>query len=622
MTTTTAPSAAPVKPAPPAKPADDEILGKAYDAHIVRRLLSYLRPYRRNLAVALVLMALATAANVSGPYFVKVALDNGVEAGNAGVLSQAVFGYAIAAGVLWLGTYLRVRIMAVTGQNVIFDLRRQMFDHLQALSLGFYSRYAVGRLVSRMVNDVSVLREMIVWAMLGVIRDFFDLFGITLAMLALHWQLSLLSFLVLPLMIIATVIFRRRARDSYRQVRSAVGWVNAVLNENIVGVRVVQSFSREDHNFRVFAEDVNGNLLRTTNRAALISSIFFPTVDFIGSLSLGLAVWVGGLAVLGRFDPTFGTGSSILTPGTLVAFALYIDRFFDPIRDLSQRYNTFQATMASSERIFELLDTPIEVADAPGAADLPPIAGTVEFRNVGFRYEAGGLPVLADINLRVPPGQTVALVGETGAGKSTIVRLISRFYDASDGAVLIDGHDVRTVTQDSLRKQMGIVLQDPFLFSGSVKDNIRYGALDAPESAIIAAAQAVGAHDFIQALDQGYDTLVGEGGAILSGGQRQLISFARALLADPRILILDEATSSVDTQTERVIQTALQLLLKGRTAFVIAHRLSTITRADLIVVMDHGRIIERGTHAELLEARGRYYGLYTMAFAERPTRQV
>ncbi|MCC7362546.1 MAG: ABC transporter ATP-binding protein [Anaerolineales bacterium] len=614
MTTATAAA----KPAPPAKPADDEILGKAYDPHIVRRLLGYLRPYRRNLALALALMTVATAANVSGPYFVKIAFDNGIEAGNVGVLSQAVLGYLLAAGVLWVGTYLRVRIMAVTGQNVIFDLRRQMFDHLQALSLGFYSRYAVGRLVSRMVNDVSVLREMIVWAMLGVIRDFFDLAGITLAMLALHWQLSLLSFLVLPLMVIATEIFRRRARASYRQVRAAVGWVNAVLNENIVGVRVVQSFSREEHNFRVFAEDVNGNLLRTTNRAALIASVFFPTVDFIGSLSLGLAVWLGGLAVLGRFDASFGAGGPILTPGTLVAFALYIDRFFDPIRDLSQRYNTFQATMASSERIFELLDTPIDVADAPGAPALPPLTGRVEFRHVSFHYEKGGLPVLSDINLSVPPGQTVALVGETGAGKSSLVRLISRFYDVTAGAVLVDGHDVRAVTQDSLRRQMGVVLQDPFLFSGSVKDNIRYGALEATDEAIRAAAQAVGAHDFISALDQGYDTLVGEGGAILSGGQRQLISFARALLADPRILILDEATSSVDTQTERVIQTALQRLLRGRTAFVIAHRLSTITRADLILVMDHGRIIERGTHAQLLEARGRYFQLYTMAFAERP----
>jgi ATP-binding cassette subfamily B protein/subfamily B ATP-binding cassette protein MsbA len=616
MTTSTQTSTS-VKPAPPAKPAEDEILGKAYDPHIVRRLLTYLRPYRRNLVGALILMTVATVANVSGPYFVKIALDNGVAGRNPGVLTNAILGYALAAIILWVGTYFRVRIMATTGQNIIYDLRQQIFSHLQALSLGFYSRYAVGRLVSRMVNDVSVLREMIVWALLAVVRDLFDLVGITIAMFSLNWQLSALSFLVLPLMLIATELFRRRARQSYRQVRSAVGWVNAVLNENIVGVRVVQSFSREDHNYRVFAEDVNGNLLRTTNWASLITSIFFPTVDFIGSLALGLAVWVGGLALLGRIDLSFGTGGPALTAGTLVAFALYIDRFFDPIRDLSQRYNTFQATMASSERIFELLDTPVEVRDQPGAVDLPTVRGDITLDDVTFRYEPGGTPILDHVNLAIAAGQTVALVGQTGAGKSTLVRLISRFYDASEGAVRIDGHDVRAVTQNSLRRQMGIVLQDPFLFSGSVADNIRYGQLDASDAAVEEAARAVGAHEFIQALSQGYATLVGEGGAILSGGQRQLISFARALLADPRILILDEATSSVDTQTERIIQAALLRLLHGRTAVVIAHRLSTITRADLIVVMDHGRIVEAGTHTQLLEQRGRYFDLYTMAFTER-----
>ncbi|MGH2524931.1 MAG: ABC transporter ATP-binding protein, partial [Anaerolineales bacterium] len=356
---------------------------------------------------------------------------------------------------MWLGTFLRVRIMAVTGQSVIYDLRRQMFDHLQALSLGFFSRYAVGRLVSRMVNDVSVLREMVVWAMLAVARDLFDLVGITVAMLALNLQLSLLSFLFLPLMAIATAIFRRRARESYRQVRSAIGWVNAVLSENIVGVRVVQSFSREEHNLRVFAEDVNGHHLRVNNRAALITSIFFPSVDFIGSLALGLVIWVGGLAVLGQGGQTQDLPLRGLTAGTLVAFALYIDRFFDPIRSLSQRYNTFQATMASSERIFELLDTPIEVKDEPGAMEMPPIRGRVEFRDVTFRYEAEGAPVLERINLNVEPGQTVALVGETGAGKSTLVKLVSRFYDVTEGAVLIDGIDVRRVAQNSLRRQMG-----------------------------------------------------------------------------------------------------------------------------------------------------------------------
>jgi ATP-binding cassette subfamily B protein/subfamily B ATP-binding cassette protein MsbA len=311
-----------------------------------------------------------------------------------------------------------------------------------------------------------------------------------------------------------------------------------------------------------------------------------------------------------------------LTAGTLVAFALYIDRFFDPIRDLSQRYNTLQATMASSERIFELLDTPVEVQDQPGAVEMPPIRGAIEFRDVSFHYEKDGGPILDHLNLSVAAGQTVALVGETGAGKSTLVKLLSRFYDVTEGAVVIDGYDVRRVTQNSLRRQMGIVLQDPFLFSGTVAENIRYGSLDAPDSAVEDAARAVGAHEFIMALDDGYDTKVGEGGAILSGGQRQLISFARALLADPRILILDEATSSVDTQTERVIQAALQRLLRGRTAFVIAHRLSTITRASQIVVMDHGRIVETGTHAELLEKHGRYFELYTMAFAEGPRKGV
>jgi ATP-binding cassette subfamily B protein/subfamily B ATP-binding cassette protein MsbA len=612
------------QPRPPAG-GDDEILGKAYDPHIVRRLLTYLRPYRRNILAALTLMTVATAANVSGPYWIKVALDNGIAAKNYTALGQAVLFYLLASGVMWIGTFLRVRIMAVTGQSIIYDLRRQLFDHLQALSLGFFSRYAVGRLVSRMVNDVSVLREMIVWAVIAVVRDFFDLIGITLAMFALNWQLSLLSFLVLPLIAVATEIFRRRARESYRRVRSAVGWVNAVLSENIQGVRVVQSFSREDHNLRVFADEVNGNHLRVNNYAAFITSIFFPSVDFIGSLALGLVIWVGGLAVLGALGGQGNhTGLPLrgLTAGTLVAFALYIDRFFDPIRDLSQRYNTLQATMASSERIFELLDTPVEVQDQPGAVEMPPIRGAIEFRDVSFHYEKDGGRILDHLNLSVAAGQTVALVGETGAGKSTLVKLLSRFYDVTEGAVVIDGHDVRRVTQNSLRRQMGIVLQDPFLFSGTVAENIRYGSLDALASAVEDAARAVGAHEFIMALDDGYDTKVGEGGAILSGGQRQLISFARALLADPRILILDEATSSVDTQTERVIQAALQRLLSGRTAFVIAHRLSTITRASQIVVMDHGRIVETGTHAELLEKRGRYFELYTMAFAEGPRKGV
>ncbi|MBI5304600.1 MAG: ABC transporter ATP-binding protein [Chloroflexi bacterium] len=610
-------STATQKPKPisvPARPDEDSIIGKAYDPKLARRLVKYLIPYKWQLVVALAWMLFAMSAYIAGPYLIKVALDDGIAAGNVGVLQQAVGLYLLASVAFWIGTYFRVRTMAVTGQSIIYDLRRELFAHLQSLSLGFFSRYAVGRLISRVINDVGVLRELITWAVIAVARDFFDLFGTLLAMFALNWQLTLLSFLVLPLMGIATEIFRRRARENYRRVRSAVGWVNAVLNENIVGVRVVQSFSREDYNYEVFAREVNGNHLSATNIAALTISVFFPTVDFLGSVALGLVMYVGGIAVLGGVGLA---GSAPFTAGTLVAFALYIDRFFNPIRDLAQRYNNFQAAMASSERIFELLDTPVEVKDAPNASELPTIRGDVDFVNVGFHYSDDPAPILEQINLRVAAGQTIALVGETGAGKSTLVKLVSRFYDVTDGALMIDGMDIRSVTQDSLRRQMGVVLQDPFLFSGTIKENIGYGALDAPEDKVVEAAQAVGAHEFIMNLDKGYDTLVGEGGAILSGGQRQLISFARALLADPRILVLDEATSSVDTQTERVIQTALERLLKDRTSFVIAHRLSTITRADKIVVIEKGRIVEAGTHAELLLKRGAYFELYTMAFADK-----
>ncbi len=598
---------------PPPLNQEDTIIGKAYDPQITRRLLTYVRPYVRHFAFAIALAIVGTFAQIAGPYLVKVALDDGIAAGNGNVLTRAVVLYLVAAAVMWVTTFIRIRITSVAGQSIIYDLRRELFEHMQALSLGFFSRYAVGRIISRVVNDVSVLREMLVWALIDIFRGSFDLIGITIAMFLLNWQLSLLTFLVLPLMFAATEIFRRRARESYRRVRAAIGWVNAVLNENIVGVRVVQSFSREDYNYQVFAEEVNGNNLRVNMQASLIASVFFPTVDLIGSLALGLVVWLGGLAVLGNF----GFGAPPLTAGTLVAFALYIDRFFDPIRALSRRYNTFQATMAGSERIFELLDTPIEVQDAPDARELPPIRGEVTFDNVSFHYSDDPTPVLENINLHIQAGQTVALVGETGAGKSTLVKLVSRFYDPTEGAVKIDGIDIRGVRQNSLRRQMGVVLQDPFLFSGTVADNIRYGALEASDEAVAAAARAVGAHEFIRGLDNGYATRVGEGGAILSGGQRQLVSFARALLADPRILILDEATSSVDTQTERVIQSALERLFRDRTSFVIAHRLSTITRADKIVVIDSGRIVEQGTHAELLEKRGRYFEMYTMAFAER-----
>ncbi|HEY9153359.1 MAG TPA: ABC transporter ATP-binding protein, partial [Anaerolineales bacterium] len=396
------------------------------------------------------------------------------------------------------------------------------------------------------------------------------------------------------------------SRPAYRQVRAAISWVNSVLAENVNGVRVVQAFSRQKHNYENFANYVNRYHLERSIYTARLASFFSPVVDVLGAIATMLVVWLGGSAVLGNQ----------ITAGVLVAFVLYISRFFDPIRDLSHRFDALQSTMAGGERILALLDTEIEVRDANNARDLPTVSGRVRFESVSFHYEDDPALVLDDINLDIRAGETVALVGETGAGKTTIVKLLGRFHDPTSGCVCVDGSDLRTVTQRSLRRQMGMVLQDPFLFNGSVKENILFGRLKASDEDVIAAARAVGAHDFITGLKNGYETSVEEGGVLLSVGQRQLISFARALLADPRILILDEATSSVDTQTEGIIQRALATLLKGRTSFVIAHRLSTITNADRIVVVDGGKIIEQGTHEELLAKQGMYYGLYKTGFQE------
>ncbi len=584
----------------------EEQLDKGYDPNVARGLLRFVKPYTARMFFALILMIIVTAAAVSGPYFVKLAIDEGIGKNDLNALRNIVLAYLAVSLVQLVTNFYRVRIMSRVGQHVLYDVRMAMFEHLQKLSLSFYNRYSVGRVITRVINDVGTLREFITWAVLAIVRNLLGIVGTLIAMLALNVKLSLLTFIVLPLMVLATIAFRKAARQNYRKVRAAVSWTNSVLAENVNGVRVVQAFSRQEKNYSNFSGYVNRYYLETSLDAAKVASLFTPVVDVLGAIATAVVVYIGGKYVL----------DAEITPGVLIAFILYIDRFFEPIRDLSRRFDTLQSTMAGGERILELLNQPVEVRDADNAEELGAIIGGVRFEDVQFHYSDDPTLVLNQINLNVDAGQTVALVGETGAGKTTIVKLLARFHDPTSGCVRVDGVDLQTVTQGSLRRQMGMVLQDPFLFNGTVKENILFGRLDARDDEVIRAAQAVGAHDFIMDLKNGYETSVEEGGATLSVGQRQLISFARALLADPRILILDEATSSVDTQTEQVIQRALATLLKGRTSFVIAHRLSTITNADKIVVIHDGRIIEQGSHAELLANQEMYYELYQTGFQE------
>lgn len=590
-------------------PLDDAPM-KGFDKQTISRLVNFLIPYKASLWFSILLMLLNSVAAIAGPYLLKVAVDSGLRNGSVDILLQSVLLYILAISVQWVSIFSRVNIMARVGQGIIFDVREQLFAHLQKLSLSFYNRYSVGRIITRVINDVEVLREFITWALLAIVRDLFVVIGTLITMLVLDTRLSLIAFSVLPLMIGITVAFRRRARRNYRLVRQAISWVNSVLAENINGVRVVQAFSRQEKNYADFRDQVNQNNKATSLKAARIAAAFPASFDLMGAISIALVVWLGGRAVLST------EAAAAITPGLLIAFILYIERIFEPIRDLSQRYDAFQSTMASGERILALMDTPAEVVDDPNAVDLPYLRGEVQFDQMSFHYSDDPTPVLSEINLNVQPGETIALVGRTGAGKSTLVKLVSRFHDPTQGAIIIDGFDLRKVTQNSLRSQMGIVLQDPFLFSGSVMENIRFGRLDSSDEEVLQAAQAVGAHDFIMRLSKGYQTSVEEGGVVLSVGQRQLISFARALLADPRILILDEATSSVDTQTERVIQAALARLLKGRTAFVIAHRLSTVANADRILVIEDGRIVEQGTHESLLAEQKVYYQLAKSGFED------
>lgn len=577
---------------------------RPFDPKTFGRLMAYVRPYRRELALAMAAALGGTVMTVAAPYLLKLGIDQGIVAGRPAV-------------VLWAaGLYLATRIVAallaavqtvqtsLLGNGAIFALRRALFAKLTRLGFDFFNREPVGVLVSRGTNDISSLSNLVSSGIVSIITDAVTLVGIMVAMLLISPVLALAAFTTLPVLVGVTLAFQSRALRAFRNVRTTIARLTADLEENLSGIRVAQAFAREDANLRLFARTNRENLDANMDAAA-VNSLFAPVVGLVGTVGTVIVLWFGG-------DLTV---RSIVTIGTLVAFLNYLSRFFQPIQDLTQQYNLVQQAMAAAEKLFGVLDEAEQVRDAPDAKQMPAIIGHVAFRDVSFAYNPDR-PVLHEVALQLPAGTRAALVGPTGAGKSTIASLLLRFYDPGMGAVEVDGIDLRTVTQDSYRRQVAVVLQDPVIFSSTVAENIRYGKLGATDAEVEAAARAVGAHLFIQRLEKGYQTPLGERGTRLSQGQKQLLSFARALLADPRILVLDEATANIDSMSERLIQEALQRLLSGRTSLVIAHRLATVRDADVILVVDGGRLIERGTHAELLQTGGLYARLYRRQFEE------
>jgi ABC-type multidrug transport system fused ATPase/permease subunit len=562
-------------------------------------LLRLLRPYRRRAALAGVALLASTATTIAGPVVAKLAIDRGITPGKFGVVEMWVAVYVAIALAGWGFGAMQSYLTTWVGERVLTDLRTKLFGHVQDLDLGFFERTRAGVVVSRLTNDIEALNTLVTDGPTTLVQNTITLVGSAAVLVYLDWRLALATLTVFPGMSIATGIYRHYSARAYRRTRERLGEVTASLQEDISGVRVVQAFRREQTNYDRFVE-VNGSYREANVQTVNVAAAYFPVVDLLSATAMAVVLGYGGLRVY----------NGEILPGDLFVFIALLSNFFDPVQQLSQFYQTFLAAAAALDKIFEVLETPPAMVDAAGALELPQIDGRVTVEDVRFSYRDDSPEVLHGVSFDVAAGQTVALVGHTGAGKSTIVKLLARFYDPTQGRILIDGHDLREVTVRSLRTQLGIVPQESFLFSGTVRENIAFGRPDAGLDEVIAAATAVGADEFIRELPDGYDTQIRERGARLSIGQRQLVAFARALLANPRLLILDEATSSVDIPTEARIERALETLLAGRTAFVVAHRLSTIRRADLIVVLEHGEVIEAGTHEQLIGQRGRYFSLY------------